>query len=91
MEQNNTTPNTEKTERMRRNLLHLLCGGYLCYLAYQLAASFVSDFADKGWTAMVIVSLVGAVLFALVGCVLLVNMVRRVIAQAKEEMKKEND
>lgn len=83
MEHEKKTQNTEKTDRSRRNFLHLLCGGYLCFLAYQLAEAFVSDIAEVGWTGTMIVSLLGAVLFALVGCLLLVNMVRRVIAQAK--------
>ena len=32
----------------RRDILHLLCGGYLLYLAYKLATSFIADFPQNG-------------------------------------------
>ncbi len=83
MEQKQNTTNTEKNARLRRNLVHLLCGGYLVYLAYQLGSAFALGIADKGWTGEMIVSLLGAAVFALVGCVLLVNLVRRAAAQRK--------
>ena len=69
----------------RRDILHLLCGGYLVYLAYKLATGFIADFPQNGWTANLIVCIVGAVVFTVVGVILLAGCVKRFVQRMKEQ------
>lgn len=69
----------------RRDILHLLCGGYLVYLAYKLAAGFIADFPQNGWTANLIVCIMGAVVFTVVGVILLAGCVKRFVQRMKEQ------
>ena len=68
----------------RRDILHLLCGGYLLYLAYKLATSFIADFPQNGWTSNLVVCIVGAVVFTVVGVILLVGCVKRFLQRMKD-------
>ncbi len=74
----------KKPEGMgRRDILHLVCGGYLLYLAYKLAMGFVTEFPQTGWTTNLVVGIVGAVAFTVVGVILLVGCVRRLIRRLR--------
>lgn len=66
----------------RRTILHVVAGGYLLYLAYKLLEGFITDFPTAGWTANIVVCLIGAVLFAVVGVILLVGVVKQFIRDA---------
>ena len=68
----------------RRDILHLLCGGYLLYLAYKLGTSFIADFPQNGWTSNLVVCIVGAVVFTVVGVILLVGCVKRFLQRMKD-------
>lgn len=68
---------------VRRDFLHLLCGGYLLYLAYQLGTGFLAEFPQTGWSVTLVVSAVGTVVFSIVGILLLVGCVKRLILRLK--------
>lgn len=74
----------EKGKSGRRDILHILCGAYLLYLTYKLIPGFLEG---DSWTAMRVVSLVGAIVFGVVGVVLLVGVVRRFIEKTKNQTK----
>ena len=69
----------------RRKLMYALCGGYLLYLAYKLATSFIADFPQNGWTSNRVVCIVGAVVFTVVGVSLLAGCVKRFVQRMKEQ------
>lgn len=76
----------EKPKGGRRDILHILCGAYLLYLAYKLIPGFIG--ADLvGWSAMRIVSLIGSVVFAVVGVILLVGVVKRFLGKTNDHTK----
>lgn len=87
-EKSNTDPtppeSVGKGKSGRRDFLHILCGAYLLYLAYKLIPSFVGPDAG-GWTAMRIVSLVGAVLFGAVGVILIVGVIKRFVKKTRDK------
>ena len=81
----------EGRDRTRRNIMHTVCGAYLAYLAYKLAAGLPELVASGGWKSSgAIISLVGTIVFTVTAALLLVNVVRRVIREAKEA-KEENE
>ena len=84
----------EGRDRTRRNIMHTVCGVYLAYLAYKLAAGLPELVASGGWkSSSAIISLAGTIVFTVTAVLLLVNVVRRVIREAKEakETKEENE
>ena len=76
---------TDSRDMTRRNLLHVMCGGYLLYLAYKLITGFADEIGTTGWTGNTIIALIGAVVFVIVGIVLLVGVVRRSIRQMRQD------
>ena len=78
-------------ERLRRNILHLLAGGYLLYLAWQLGSGFVSGIGENGWNGSMVISLIGAVVFVLTGSFLLVSCIRRMLAKQRGDPDKKED
>ncbi len=68
----------------RRDILHLVCGGYLLYLAYKLALGFITEFPQAGWTTNLVVCIVGAVVFTVVGAILLVGCIKRFLRRMKD-------
>ncbi len=86
--QEQPAPQPEKraaTGSGRRDILHLVCGGYLLYLAYKLVSGFLTDFPKTGWNVNLVVGAVGAVLFTVVGVILLVGCVRRFLQRMKDD------
>ena len=80
----------EGREKTRRNILHLLAGGYLLYLAWQLGSGFVSGIGENGWNGNMVISLIGAVVFLLTGGFLLVSCIRRMLAEQRGDPGKED-
>ena len=78
-------------ERLRRNILHLLAGGYLLYLAWQLGSGFVSGIGENGWSGSMVISLIGAVVFVLTGSFLLVSCIRRMLEKQRGDQDKKED
>lgn len=72
-------------EQTRRSIIHLVAGGYLLYLSWQLLSAFVGNIAATGWTGDMIVSLLGGVVFVLVGGYLLYSGIRRLLAEFKDK------
>ena len=68
----------------RRDILHLVCGGYLLYLAYKLLTSFLKEYPQTGWTTNLVVCIVGTIVFAIVGVVLLAGCVKRFLQHMKD-------
>lgn len=81
----------EGREKTRRNILHLLAGGYLLYLAWQLGSGFVSGIGENGWSGSMVISLIGAVVFVLTGSFLLVSCIRRMLAKQRGDQDKKED
>lgn len=75
----------DSRDMTRRNLLHVMCGGYLLYLAYKLITGFADEIGTTGWTGNTIIALIGAVVFVIVGIVLLVGVARRSIRQMRQD------
>lgn len=75
----------DSRDMARRNLLHVMCGGYLLYLAYKLITGFADEIGTTGWTGNTIIALIGAVVFVIVGIVLLVGVARRSIRQMQQD------
>lgn len=78
-------------ETTRRNILHLLAGGYLLYLAWQLGSGFASGIGENGWNGSMVISLIGAVVFVLTGSFLLVSCIRRMLAKQHGDQDKKED
>lgn len=78
----------EVREKTRRNILHLLAGGYLLYLAWQLGSGFVSGIGENGWNGNMVISLIGAVVFTLTGGFLLISCIRRMLAEQRGDSDK---
>lgn len=68
----------------RRDILHLVCGAYLLYLAYKLASGFIAEYPQSGWTTNLVVAIVGAVVFTVVGAILLIGCIRRFLRRMKD-------
>ena len=81
----------EGREKTRRNILHLLAGGYLLYLAWQLGSGFASGIGENGWNGNMVISLIGAVVFVLTGSFLLVSCIRRLLAEQRGDQDKKED
>ena len=65
----------EGRETTRRNILHLLAGGYLLYLAWQLGSGFVSGIGENGWN----------------GSMVMVSCIRRMLAKQHGDQDKKED
>lgn len=72
-------------DQTRRSFLHLLAGGYLLYLSWQLLSSFATGIGANGWTGDMLISLIGGAVFVLVGGYLLVIGLRRLFAELKDK------
>lgn len=84
-------PCRRAAKKTRRNILHLLAGGYLLYLAWQLGSGFVSGIGENGWSGSMVISLIGAVVFVLTGSFLLVSCIRRMLAKRRGDQDKKED
>ena len=80
----------EGREKTRRNVLHLLAGGYLLYLAWQLGSGFVSGIGENGWNGNMVISLIGAVVFLATGGFLLISCIRRMLAETRGDSDKKD-
>ena len=80
----------EGREKTRRNILHLLAGGYLLYLAWQLGSGFASGIGENGWNGNMVISLIGTVVFTLTGGFLLISCIRRMLAEQRGGQDKED-
>jgi len=80
-------PNSVKNSRdfTRRSIFHLVCSGYLLYLAFKLGRSFVTGIGANGWNGDMIVCLAGAVVFTAVAVVLLIGCIRRFLARQRDD------
>lgn len=74
----------EEKLNSRRALINGFCGAYLLYLAWQLIEPLPKDVAAEGWNTMRILGVVAAVVFAVVGVLLLVNIAKRFYKQSKQ-------
>lgn len=72
-------------EQTRRSIVHLVAGGYLLYLSWQLLSAFIGGIGTNGWTGDMIVSLLGGGVFVLVGGYLLYGGIRRLLAELKDK------
>jgi hypothetical protein len=86
-------PNSVKASRdfTRRNVFHVVCAGYLLYLAVKLGRDFVTNIRSSGWNGDTIVCLAGAVVFSAVAVVLLVGFFRRLSARSHENSEHDSD
>lgn len=75
----------------RRKLLYTLCGGYLIYLAVKLGRAYPELAAGGVWSGDRIVTLCGAIAFALIGAGMLVFVTVRVIREWKQTSRKQTE
>jgi|GEM_PF-411493 len=86
-------PNSVKASRdsARRNIFHVVCAGYLLYLAVKLGRDFVTNLKTAGWNGDTVICIVGAVVFSAVAVVLLVGFFRRIASHAHEDSQHDSD
>ena len=74
-----------RNEAHRGFLLNGVSAVLLVYLAYKLAESFITKVATIGWNFERVISLVGAIVFAITGVILLIKTVKAILEFNREE------